>query len=127
LYGVTDLSCVCRGCETATLSVDRLLGDSFATPKVTCDCLKVGLDFVSTDLPTFRQSHGTSDVLNEWPSCRSTDSVGLADATNKLEFTYAIQCIRRHVLTYTHNKRARCVVHPTVTVDNTRTTVHFNL
>jgi len=38
LYGVNDLSCVCRGCETATLA-----------PKVPCDCLKVGLDFVSTD------------------------------------------------------------------------------
>jgi len=50
LYTVTDLSCVCRGCEIATLAVDRLLGDSFATPKVPCDCLKVGLDFVSTDL-----------------------------------------------------------------------------
>jgi len=49
LYGVTDLSCVCRGCETATLAVDRLLGDSFATPKVPYDCLKVGLDFVLTD------------------------------------------------------------------------------
>jgi len=33
-------------------------------------------------------------------SCRSTDSVGLAAATNKLEFTYAIQCISRHFLTY---------------------------
>jgi len=32
------------------LAVDRLLGHSFATPKVPCDCLKVGLDFVSTDL-----------------------------------------------------------------------------
>jgi len=42
--------CVCRGCETATLAVDRLLGDSFATPKVlSCDCPKVGLDFVWTD------------------------------------------------------------------------------
>jgi len=28
------------------------------------------------------------------------DSVGLAAATNKLEFTDAIQCIRRRVLTY---------------------------
>ena len=49
MYGVTDLSCVCRGCETATLAVDRLLGDSFATPKVPCDCLKLDLDFVSVD------------------------------------------------------------------------------
>ena len=45
----TDLSCVCRGCETATLAVDQLLGDSLATPKVKCDFLKVGLDFISTD------------------------------------------------------------------------------
>jgi len=44
LYGVTDLSCVCRGCETATLTVDRLLGHSFQTSKVPRDCLKVGLD-----------------------------------------------------------------------------------
>jgi len=60
LYGVTDLSCVCRGCETATLSVDRLLvlGDSFATPKVPCDCLKVGLDSVSTDLEAVARHFG---------------------------------------------------------------------
>jgi len=32
-----------------TLSVDRQLDHSFKTPKVPCDCLKVGLDFVSTD------------------------------------------------------------------------------
>jgi len=38
-----------------------------------------------------RQSHGTLGVLNEWPTSRSTDSVGLAAAINKLEFTYAIQ------------------------------------
>ena len=62
MYRVTDLLCVCRGCETATLAVDRLLGDSFATSKVPCDCRKVGLDVVSTD---FRQSHGTLGVLNE--------------------------------------------------------------
>jgi len=41
---VTDLSCVCRGYETATLAIDRLLGDSFATSKVPCDGLKVGRD-----------------------------------------------------------------------------------
>jgi len=29
-----------------TLSVDRLLGYSFKTPKVACDCLKVGRDEV---------------------------------------------------------------------------------
>ena len=65
LYGVTDLLCVCRGCETATLSVDRLLGHSFKTPKVPCDCLKVGLDY----------------VLNEWPSCRSVVRVIVEFAT----------------------------------------------
>jgi len=32
-----------------SLSVDRQLGHSFATRKVPCDCLKVGLDYVSTD------------------------------------------------------------------------------
>jgi len=37
------------GVATETLAVDRLLGDSFATLKVPCDCLKVDLDFVSTD------------------------------------------------------------------------------
>jgi len=31
-----------------TPAVDRQLGHSFATPKVQCDCLKVGLDCVST-------------------------------------------------------------------------------
>jgi len=46
LYGLTDLSCVCRGCETATFAIDQLLGNSFATPKVPRDCLKVSLDFV---------------------------------------------------------------------------------
>ena len=58
LYGVTDLSCDCHGCDTATLSVDRLLGDSFATRKVPCDCLKVGLDFVSTDLQAVARHFG---------------------------------------------------------------------
>ena len=95
MYGVTDLSCDCHGCETATLAVDRLLGDSFAPP---------------------RQSHGTLGVLSEWPSCRSTDSVGLAAATNTLEFTYTIQCIRRRVLTYTQNiYRNSCIAYPFAT------------
>ena len=58
LYGVTDLLCVCRGRETATLAVDRLLGHSFATPKVPCDCLKVGLDFVSTDFQPVARHFG---------------------------------------------------------------------
>ena len=31
-----------------TPAVDRQLGHSFATPKVLCDCLKVGLDCVLT-------------------------------------------------------------------------------
>ena len=42
--------CDWRGYETATPAVDRQLGHPFATPKVPCDCLKVGLDTVSTDL-----------------------------------------------------------------------------
>ena len=58
MYGVTDLSCDCRGCETATLSVDRLLGDSFATPKVPCGCLKVGFVFVSADLQAVARHFG---------------------------------------------------------------------
>ena len=61
--------------ETPTLSVDRLLGDSLATSKVPCDCLKVSLDCVSTEL---QASHGSLGVLNEWPSCRSMDSVGVS-------------------------------------------------
>jgi len=64
LYGVTDLSCDCRGCETATPAVDRLLGDSFATPKVPCDCLKVGLDFVSTDLQAVEKNVEKSDSIS---------------------------------------------------------------
>jgi len=47
---VSDHYRVYRSCETATLAVDRQLGDSFAMPKVPCDCLKIGLDVVSTDL-----------------------------------------------------------------------------
>ena len=35
------------------------------------------------------------------PRRRSTDNVGLAAATNTLEFTYAIDCTRRRALTYT--------------------------
>jgi len=58
LYGVTDLSCVCRGRETATLSVDRLLGNSFTTPKVPCDCPKVGLDYVLTDFQAVARHFG---------------------------------------------------------------------
>jgi len=45
-----------------TLSVDRLLGHSFKTPKVPCDCLKVGHDFVSTDFQAVARHFG---VLNE--------------------------------------------------------------
>jgi len=63
LYGITDFSCDCRGCETATLAVDRLLDDSFAMPKVPCDCLKVGLDFVSTDLQAVARHFGRLERL----------------------------------------------------------------
>jgi len=34
--------------ETATPAVDRQLGHSFTTPKVQCDCRKVGLDYLWT-------------------------------------------------------------------------------
>jgi len=54
LYGVTDLSCDCRGLVTAINTI-----------VITYEC-----------------------------------SVGLTAATNTLEFTYTIQCIRRRVLTY---------------------------
>jgi len=63
LYGITDFLCDCRGCETATLAVDRLLDDSFAMPKVPCDCLKVGLDFVSTDLQAVARHFGRLERL----------------------------------------------------------------
>ena len=56
---------------------------------------------VAPSRPTYRQSHGTLGVLNEWPSCLSMAGIGLATATDTLEFTYAIQWIRRRVLTYT--------------------------
>ena len=44
---VSDHSRVLVAVERPTLSVDWQLEHSFATPKVPCDCLKVGLDFVS--------------------------------------------------------------------------------
>jgi len=44
--------------ETPTLSVDRLLGKSLATSKVPCDCLKVSLDFVSTELQAVARQFG---------------------------------------------------------------------
>jgi len=44
-----SLSCLSQLRKTQALSVDRLLGDLIVTSKVLCDCLKVGLDFVSTD------------------------------------------------------------------------------
>ena len=71
LHAQSEFECVRRGCETATLAVDRQLRHSFKT-------------------------NGLAAV--------STDSVGLAPATNTLEFTYGIQCIRRLVLTYTYLK-----------------------
>jgi len=40
--------CDWRDYETATPAVDRQLGHSFKTPKVQCDCLKVGRDGVET-------------------------------------------------------------------------------
>ena len=63
MYGVSELEFVCRSCETATLAVDRLLDDSFAMPKVPCDCLKVGLDFVSTDLQAVARHFGRLERL----------------------------------------------------------------
>ena len=60
---VSDHYRVYRSYETATLSVDRLLGDSFATPKVPCDCLKVGLDFVSTDLQAVARHFGRRELI----------------------------------------------------------------
>jgi len=44
LYGVIELESVCRGCETDAGSS----GNSFKTPTVQCDCLKVGRDAVET-------------------------------------------------------------------------------
>jgi len=44
---VSDYCRVFVAVAPPTLSVERQLGHSFATPKLACDCLKVGLDFVS--------------------------------------------------------------------------------
>jgi len=40
------------------MAVDRLLGHSFSTTKVPCDCLKVSLDSVSTDLQAVARHFG---------------------------------------------------------------------
>jgi len=47
LYGLSELEFVAAA--RPTLSVDRQLGDSFTTPKVPCNCLKVGRYEVETD------------------------------------------------------------------------------
>ena len=63
-----------------TPAVDRQLSHSFATPKVQCDCLKVGLDCVSIYIQAvalYIHYIYTVGVLNEWPElpvdgrCRS--------------------------------------------------------
>jgi len=85
LYGVTDLSCDCRGCETTTLAVDRLQGNSFVMPEVPCDCLKVGLDFVWTDL------QATIRDREKWTPPRPMKSCELSNGENRIALRQLLQ------------------------------------
>jgi len=79
-YEVSELECVCCSCET--------------------DAVRRPAARLSFDIPTFRQSHATLRVANDSYSCRSTDSIGRATATNHTTGHLRVQCIGRHALTY---------------------------
>ena len=76
-----------------TLSVDRLLGHSFKTRKVPCDCLKVGRDEAETYFQEvawhFICASRTIDGQRRSHNCDKHDSDHLR-----------MQCIRRRALTY---------------------------
>ena len=98
VYGVSELECVCRSRETNAVrrpAARRFVRDAQSGMRLPESGSRLRID------PTFSQSHANLRVLNESPSSRLTASVGLAAATNKLEFTYSMQCISRRVLTYT--------------------------
>jgi len=65
---------------------------------VLCNCLKVGLDFVSTDFQAVAWHFGRRKRMAYQTADRQLQS---RSRDNKLRFTYAIQSIRRRGLTYT--------------------------
>ena len=81
-----------RGCHALTW---RSHGHAQLCLLPTCDVISV----ILTCKMHARQC--LACILNEWPSRRSTDSVGLATATNTIVISYLMQCIPRRVLTYT--------------------------
>ena len=50
-------------------------------------------NFDNTSRRTYRQSHGTLGVLNEWPSCRSTDSVWVSYNCDKHDSDVLTQAV----------------------------------
>ena len=80
-----------------TLSVDRLLGYRSRRPK----CYATAWKWVETkSRPTFRQSHGTPRVANEWPiAARRTASVAQLQQTHGSDHSW-MQRIRRRAVTY---------------------------
>ena len=75
MYGVSELECVCRGCPTD--AVGRPAARSFVQDAQSHSAVRLLYKSVETESrPTFRQSHGTLGVANEWPSCRSTTASG---------------------------------------------------
>jgi len=56
LHAQSEFECVRRGCETATLAVDRQLGHSFATPKVPESLSRLRLDRLSDSRTALRAS-----------------------------------------------------------------------
>ena len=93
MYGVSELECVCRGYETD--AGRRPAARPFVQDAQSAVRLPESRSRRSRD-----RLSDTLGVLNEWHSCRSTDSVGLAAAANTRDVSYDIQCIRRHALTY---------------------------
>ena len=90
-----------------TLSVDRLLGHSFKTRKVPCDCLKVGRD----EVETYRVLSGSRTALcasrtNGLAADRRTALVGICDKHDSDHLR--MQCIRRRALTYLEATPTRC-------------------
>ena len=63
LCAVNELAFVCCGRETDAVRLPAAKGDSFKTPKVPCDWLKVGRDEVETDFQTVAWHFGRRERM----------------------------------------------------------------
>jgi len=100
MYGVSELECVCRGCVTD--AGRRPAARPFVQDVQSAVRLPVSRPRRSRDwLSGSRTALWGLGVADESPSSRSTASVAVSSRANHTqEVSYAIQCIRRRVLTY---------------------------